>query len=338
MTPRAAIVGIEGHALAGHERALFARRPPLGFILFARNISEPEGVAALVASLRDAVGRSHAPVLIDQEGGRVVRLGPPHWRRAPAAAELAAVPDAARAVELNSRLIAEELHALGIDVDCLPVLDLAIAGAHRIIGSRAYGADPDRVANLGGAACAGLLAGGVLPVIKHIPGHGRARADSHQALPVVDTDRHTLAASDFVPFAQLADMPIAMTAHIVYAAIDPDLPATLSPAVIAGVIRGEIGFQGFLVSDDLAMGALSGTPALRTAAALAAGCDAVLMCSGKAGDNAAVLEAATPLEGAADARWQAARARLRAREAFDAARAAGELASLLAPVSPRPDG
>lgn len=240
---------------------------------------------ALVEALRAAVGRGDAPVLIDQEGGRVARLGPPHWRAAPAQGRFAALARAdrsaaRRAARLNARLIAAELHGLGITVDCLPVLDLPRPGAHAIIGDRALGEEPETVIELGQAVCEGLLEGGVLPVVKHIPGHGRAQADSHLALPMVEAAVAELQASDFRPFAALSQAPIAMTAHVVYAAFDATLPATLSRRVIAEVIRGEIGFDGLLVSDDLSMAALEGPLAQRARAALDAGCDVVLHCNG----------------------------------------------------------
>jgi beta-N-acetylhexosaminidase len=240
-------------------------------------------------------------VLIDQEGGRVARLKPPVWPRYPAAARLAALPEAEEAVRLAARLIADDLAALGVTVDAMPVLDLPVAGADGVIGDRAYGGEPARVAQLGRAACDGLLAGGVLPIVKHIPGHGRARVDSHTALPVVDDDLPTLEATDFAPFRALADAPWAMTAHVVFSAVD-ERPATLSPVVIDRVIRGAIGFGGVLVSDDIGMGALGGGFADRAAAALAAGCDAVLHCSGRLDEMRAAAEGAAPLTAEAAAR------------------------------------
>ena len=238
-----------------------------------------------------------APVLIDQEGGRVARLRPPHWRLYPSAASLASLPNSSAelAVRLAARLIADDLTQLGITVDCLPVLDLAVAGADPVIGDRAYGGDPERVARLARAVCAGLLEGGVLPVIKHIPGHGRARVDSHHACPLVETAREELVCSDFAPFRALAGMPWAMTAHIVYTAVDPALPATLSPRVVAEVIRREIGFDGVLISDDLSMKALGGDLGERTRQALAAGCDLALHCNGDAAEMEKVAAAAGPI-------------------------------------------
>ena len=266
-----------------------------------------KAVRALADAMRAAVGRADAPVLIDQEGGRVARLRPPHWRHPPSAARFGEMarrdPDAAAtAAELNGQLIAAELRALGITVDCVPVLDVPGPGMHVVIGDRAYAETADMVARLGRATCDGLLSGGVLPVIKHIPGHGRARADSHAELPVVDAPRAELEAVDFAPFRALADMPWGMTAHVVYGAIDPDRPATTSAAVIGDVIRGWMGFDGLLLSDDLCMAALSGTPGARTRAALDAGCDVALHCNGAFEDMVAVAEAAGAMTEAACAR------------------------------------
>ncbi len=298
--PRPVIFGCAGERLGAAERRFFAEADPLGFILFRRNCREPGQLRDLVASLRDCVGRADAPVLIDQEGGRVARLGSPHWRRHPAAAELAREGEAA--VFGTAREIAADLAGLGITVDCAPVLDLRIAGADQVIGDRSFGADPAAVARFGRAWCDGLLAGGVLPVLKHIPGHGRARADSHVACPAVDAAADELAASDFAPFRALAEMPWAMTAHVVYTAFDPDAPATLSSSVIGGAIRGTIGFDGVLISDDLSMGALSGPLGARAAAALAAGCDLALHCSGRLAEMEEIAAATGPLAAATAAR------------------------------------
>ena len=299
LPPAAAILGCSGPALTDGERRFFARVNPVGFILFARNIATPAQVAALVADLRATVGRADAPVLIDQEGGRVQRLKPPHWRKAPAGAPFArlAARDPAAAVaalRLNYRLIGRELAALGIDVDCAPVLDVPVAGADDVIGDRALGADPVMVATLGRAVVDGLLDEGVLPVIKHIPGHGRAMVDSHHALPTVHAARADLEAQDFPPFRALADAPWAMTAHVVYTAID-DLPATTSAKVIGEVIRGLIGFDGVLVSDDLSMKALGGGFDERARRALEAGCDLVLHCNGDMAEMEAVAAGTLPL-------------------------------------------
>jgi beta-N-acetylhexosaminidase len=300
--PLAILFGCAGERLSAAERAFFADADPLGFMLFQRNCREPDQVRALVAEMRDCVGRDDAPVLVDQEGGRVARLKPPHWRRYPAPAQLAALPEAEEAVWLGARLIADELAGLGVTIDCLPVLDLPVADADGVIGDRAYGSDPTQVARLGRVACEGLLAGGVLPVVKHMPGHGRARVDSHRALPVVDADVGLLEETDFAPFRALADMPWAMTAHVVFGALDARRPATLSPMVIDRVIRGSIGFAGVLVSDDIGMGALAGGFGERAAGALAAGCDLAMHCSGRLDEMAAAAAAASPLRPEAAAR------------------------------------
>jgi beta-N-acetylhexosaminidase len=301
---KAAIFGCAGKSLSARERDFFAANNPFGFILFARNVDAPDQVRALVQALRESVGRPDAPVLIDQEGGRVARLKPPHWRAAPAAARIAALADqdmdaACEAAWLNARLIGGELAALGIDVDCAPVCDVPVAGSHDVIGDRAYGTDPTRVAAIARAAALGFIDAGVLPVIKHIPGHGRARADSHLQLPTVDAARAELESADFVPFRAMRDMPWGMTAHVRYTALDPDRPATLSPTIIRDIIRGEIGFDGLLLTDDLSMKALGGSFAERTSAALAAGCDVALHCNGEMGEMEAVAAAAPPLTEAA---------------------------------------
>jgi beta-N-acetylhexosaminidase len=297
-------LGCFGERLTASERNFFAATDPLGFILFRRNCSSPDQVRDLVGSLRGCIGRDDAPVLIDQEGGRVTRLRPPHWRRYPSAACFGSLPDpsAATAVRLGARLIADDLAQLGITVDCLPVLDLPVSGADVVIGDRAYGSDPERVARLAGAVCAGLLDGAVLPVLKHIPGHGRARVDSHYACPRVETGFEELARTDFAPFRALAAMPWAMTAHIVYSAINPSAPATLSSRVVAEIIRGEIGFDGVLVSDDLSMRALGGGLRERTRQALAAGCDLALHCNGDPGEMEEVVAAARPISSLTAAR------------------------------------
>lgn len=321
--PLAAILGCAGERLSSAERDFFAAVDPLGFILFKRNCGDPSQVARLVAELRAAVRREDAPVLIDQEGGRVARLGPPHWPAYPAPARIAALDGdaAAAAARVGARLIADDLARLGITVDCFPLLDLALPSADRVIGDRAWSGDPAVVARLGRAACDGLLQGHITPVIKHIPGHGRAGVDSHRALPRVAAPRDLLERTDFAPFRALRDMPWAMTAHVVYEGIDPELPATLSPRVIGEAIRGSIGFDGVLISDDLSMGALSGSFAARTAAALAAGCDLVLHCNGDAAEMREVAGAARPLSEAA--RRRLAAARLPAPTPFD--RAAAEM-------------
>lgn len=296
MASRAFITGLAGLTLADSERAFLRDAKPWGGILFKRNISSPEQVSELIQSFRDALGWE-APVLIDQEGGRVQRLGPPHWPVYPPGARYGALYDKDKSVglaaaKLAGHLIAADLIALGIDVDCLPIADVPVANGDPVIGDRAYGTEPGKVAAIAGAMAAGLLAGGVLPVLKHLPGHGRATADSHLKLPVVDTDRATLEATDFAAFKPLNRLPLGMTAHVVFSAIDPDAPATTSVTMVREVIRGSIGFDGLLMSDDVSMNALSGTIAERSRAALAAGCDVVLHCNGKLDEMAAVASAA----------------------------------------------
>ncbi len=290
------IFGCAGTSLTPDEQDFFRKTNPFGFILFERNCDTPEQVRALTDSLRSCIGRADAPVLIDQEGGRVTRLKQPHWREAPAPSRFAELANdhpeqAMQAARLNARLMAADLLALGITVNCTPVLDIPQPDADPIIGDRALGLEPDRVASLGRAVCEGFLAGGVLPVIKHIPGHGRATADSHKALPVVDTDIAELRAVDFEPFRALNDMPWAMTAHVLYRVLDSDAPATTSKKVIDDVIRGLIDFQGVLISDDLSMQALSGGFAERAAASLQAGCDLVLHCNGDLAEMEAIHSA-----------------------------------------------
>ncbi len=328
----AAIFGCAGHALTWREAAFFREVSPWGFILFKRNIDSPDQVRALVSELRATVERPDAPVLIDQEGGRVARLTPPHWRRYPPGLAYGQIVGAETRREitwLGARLMARDLFELGINVDCAPVLDVPAPGGHEIIGDRAYGDTPEIVAELGRAAAEGLMAGGVVPIIKHIPGHGRAAADSHLDLPVVSASLTDLEARDFAPFKALADLPMAMTAHVVYAAMDPDLPATTSSEVIERVIRGEIGFDGLLISDDLSMKALSGDFEGRARDALHAGCDIVLHCNGDPAEMTSVARGARPLDGAAARRAGAALMRVaggpqpfdaaQARERFDAA-------------------
>ncbi|WP_337186128.1 beta-N-acetylhexosaminidase [Phenylobacterium sp.] len=322
MTVGACILGCSGTVLTGDERAFFAEARPWGFILFARNIGAPDQVRALTGALRDAVARADAPILVDQEGGRVQRLGPPHWRRYPAAGDFPRLRDLAAArdlVRLGARLMAHDLAAVGVDVNCLPVLDTPGAGAHGVIGDRAYAEDPDVVAVLGRAAAEGLIAGGVLPVVKHIPGHGRARADSHEVLPVVEASLDELSARDFVPFRALSDMPMGMTAHVRFAALDRRRPATLSRRTIRGAVRGAIGFEGLLISDDIGMKALSGPLEERARAARAAGCDVVLHGAGDLAGMREVAAGAGRLRGASARRARAALARRpRVPEPFDA--------------------
>ena len=329
-----AIYGCAGLRLSGEERAFFRETQPWGFIVFGRNIADPAQLAALVSELRDTVNDDTAPVLIDQEGGRVARLKPPHWKaRVPAArfGDLHAKdPERARkAAYLNARLMAAELTAVGINVDCVPVLDVPVEGADDIIGDRAFSREPSVIIDLGRAVIEGMIEGGVLPVMKHIPGHGRATADSHLALPRVATEAEILSATDFVTFRSLNQCPIAMTAHVVYEDIDPQRPATTSPKVIRDVIRGEIGFDGLLLSDDVSMQALSGPISVRAKAALFAGCDIVLHCNGKMEEMREVAEEAKPLEDAALKRADAARAHLGKRDDFDSEGAEVRLAELL---------
>ncbi|MCX7356498.1 MAG: beta-N-acetylhexosaminidase [Alphaproteobacteria bacterium] len=333
--PRAVIFGCAGPRLSPSEASFFRETDPLGFILFARNCIDPDQIRALVDSLRAAGGRADAPVLIDQEGGRVMRLCPPHWPDRPAAARFAALAErdedaAARAAKLNARLIANDLHALGITVDCAPVLDVRRPETHDVIGDRAYGENPGQVAALGRAVAEGFLEGGVLPVVKHVPGHGRARADSHLELPAVETPRAELEVSDFAPFRELADMPWAMTAHVLYTALDAKHPATTSPSIVAEVIRGWIGFDGVLLSDDLSMKALGGSFAERTRLSLGAGCDVALHCNGNPGEMEQIATACAALTPAARRRIAAGEARRGRPAAFDTREAAAALDALLA--------
>jgi len=329
----AAIYGCSGHKLTAEERAFFAETKPWGFILFRRNVDSPDQVKALVDELRDSIGRDDAPVLIDQEGGRVQRLGPPHWPKyPPGAAYLQATGNVAAArelVRLGARLIAHDLRALGITVDCVPVLDVPVPGAHDIIGDRAYAQDPATVAQLGRAAAEGLLAGGVLPIIKHIPGHGRAFSDSHHDLPVVETDLATLDAWDFAPFKALSDMPMAMTAHVVFTAVDAKRPATTSRKGIR-LMREHLGFAGLIMSDDLSMKALSGTLTERAEQSLKAGCDVVLHCNGDLGEMRQVAEGTGKLKGEAKRRAEASLNRIvRTPEPLDVAEARAQLEAAL---------
>ena len=297
---KAVIFAPLGPALGEDERAFFRASNPLGFILMGRNCVEPGQVRRLLGELRACVGREDAPVMIDQEGGRVARLGPPHWRRPPPAARFGALAArAAEAARLNARLIAAELIDLGITVDCAPVVDVPAPGAHEAIGDRAFGVDPERVTLLGRAVCDGLIAGGVAPVIKHAPGQGRASADSHVALPVVAAARAELGRIDFAPFRALSAMPWAITAHVVYTNLDADAPASTSAGVIADAIRGDIGFEGVLVSDDIGMAALGGGMGARAAAVIAAGCDVALHCSGGMAEMAEIAAAVGALSEAA---------------------------------------
>jgi len=331
---RAAVVGVAGLQLDADEQRLLGSSPPWGFILFKRNCDSPDQVRRLVQELRQASGRPDAPVLIDQEGGRVQRLQPPHWPDRPAARRIGALAlsDLAAGREaafLQARLIAHDLHALGITINCAPVLDLALPQQTRAIGDRAFSPDPGTVAALGQSSIEGYLAGGVLPVIKHLPGHGRARVDSHEALPVVEEARALLADTDWAPFRACADAPLAISAHVLYTALDRDRPATLSPGIIDDLIRGAIGFAGPLLSDDLSMGALGGSLGERAAAARAAGCDIAVHCNGRQDEMIEVLDAAGPLEGHAATRVAQAMARQAPPQAFDPPAALARLTELL---------
>jgi len=321
MAARAFITGLSGLNVSANERAFLREAQPWGLIIFKRNVNTPQQVTELTKSFRDAVGWA-APVLVDQEGGRVQRLGPPHWPIFPPGARYGAIYDrdvasGLAAARLGGHLIAAELSVLGIDVDCLPLADVLVPGADPVIGDRAYGTEPGKVAAIAGAIAQGLLAGGVLPVLKHLPGHGRASVDSHAKLPVVDTDRATLESTDFAAFRPLASLPLGMTAHVVFSAIDPVAPATTSVTMVREVIRGFIGFRGLLMSDDVSMKALSGTIAERSRAAFAAGCDVVLHCNGDLNEMSAVASQAPELKGEAAKRAEAALAQRKAPEEFD---------------------
>lgn len=302
MGSKAFTSGCLGYSLTADEIAFFRNERPWGFILFLRNIDEAAQVQDLCASFRDAVNDPDAPILIDQEGGRVQRLRPPNWQKYPSAATLADIykdssEDGMRAVWLMSRLHAYDLLKLGITINCLPVLDVLLPSAHDAIGDRSYGRDPHMVTKLGRAACDGLLAGGVMPVIKHMPGQGRSKLDSHLELPVVEATLTELEASDFVPFKALADISMAMTAHIVYQDLDPDCPATTSSMIISQIIRKKIGFDGLLMSDDVSMNALSGDCGERSKSVFDAGCDVVLHCNGKMDEMRLVAENSPELSG-----------------------------------------
>jgi beta-N-acetylhexosaminidase len=333
MSTRAFITGVSGTVLTAAEREFIRGMRPWGFILFKRNIEAPNQVSALVDELRNCLGEADAPVLIDQEGGRVARLGPPHWPVYPPGAMFGALYDldpalGLTAARLSSRLIAADLIDLGISVDCLPLADVPVAGADAVIGNRAYGTEPAKVAAIARAVTEGLEQGGVLPVLKHIPGHGRAAADSHFRLPTVDTSKEELERTDFAAFQPLADLPMAMTAHVVFSALDPVHPATTSATIIRQVIRGVIGFQGLLMSDDVSMNALAGSIAERTRAIVNAGCDMVLHCNGKLDEMRDVARETPELAGEALDRARRALASRRAPAPFDRQAARAELDAL----------
>ena len=335
MNTRAFITGVSGPELSATEREFIRSERPWGFILFKRNIETPEQVIILVQELRKVVGEPDAPVLIDQEGGRVQRLGPPHWPVYPPGAAFGTLYDIDRALglsaaRLSARLIAADLAELGITVDCLPLADLPVAGADAVIGNRAYGTEPAKVAAIARTVTQGLEQGGILPVLKHIPGHGRATADTHFRLPEVDTAKTELERTDFAAFQPLADLPMAMTAHVVFSALDPAHPATTSATIIEQVIRGVIGFQGLLMSDDVSMNALSGSIAERTRAIFAAGCDVVLHCNGDLDEMREVAAETPELSGKALERAGRALASRRPPQPFDRVAARAELDALMA--------
>ena len=333
--PRAVLFGCAGAVLTADERAFFRDADPLGFILFARNVATPDQARRLVDDLRSCVARGDAPVLIDQEGGRVARLKPPHWGKAPPARAFGALyerdPEAGlEAAALNARLLAVDVASIGADVDCLPVLDLGLPQTHAAIGDRAFAARPEAVAALGRAVADGLLAEGVLPVVKHMPGHGRATVDSHLALPRVAAPLEVLERADFVPFQLLADLPWGMTAHLLFEAIDPATPITISAGALQDVIRGHIGFDGLLLSDDLSMQALGGTLGERAARSIAAGCDVALHCNGRMDEMKQVASQTGPLTDRGWQRFQAGRSALvRQRAPMPRAEASRRLAGLL---------
>lgn len=330
MSGRGAYVfGLAGPRLSSSERAFFAEADPFGFILFGRNVEDPEQLSWLTTELREAVGWN-APIFIDQEGGRVARLGAPYWRTWISPLDQVAQNrrHAARAMYLRYRIIADELRAVGIDGNCAPVVDIAQADTHEILRNRCYGDDVVHVADIAASAAEGLVAGGVLPIMKHIPGQGRATTDSHLELPRVKAKEKVLRISDFLAFEAVSGLPIAMTAHVVYEAIDQDRPATLSPDVIA-MIRSRIGFDGLLMSDDISMQALSGPVGDRAAVAIAAGCDMVLHCNGDSTEMEAVAAAAGAMSADAARRAEAALGWRRAPDAIDIAALEDEFRSLM---------
>lgn len=337
MPQLAAIVGgISGAELTPDERAFFKDADPWGYILFQRNCVSRAQVRRLTDELREISGRDNLPILIDEEGGRVQRLKPPEWRQRQPMRSFGALCelDEARGIEalrLNTQILAEDLAELGVTVDCIPCLDLPAQGAHAIIGDRAFGADPALIARLGRIVAEEAEAAGILPVIKHIPGHGRANVDSHESMPRVSTPHDVLSASDFAPFKALSDMPMAMTAHVVYEAIDPENCATLSKTMIKSIIREEIGFDGLLMSDDLSMKALDQDLAKTAAACLQAGCDIALHCNGTVPEMEKLAEGLVPLSGLAKKRADNALSRLRrSTKQISVAHAEARLKELLA--------
>jgi beta-N-acetylhexosaminidase len=338
VAPHAVVFGCEGLKLSAAEASFFRTADPVGFILFQRNCADPEQVRALTAALRDCTGRADTFVLIDQEGGRVQRLKPPHWRRRPAMRAFGTLhaeqpQKAVRLAWALARAMAADLHDLGITVDCAPVLDRAVNETHDAIGDRSAGSAVAAIAALGNAQIEGFLAGGVLPMIKHVPGHGRAQKDSHHELPVADASAGVLEATDFAPFRRLNHSPFAMTGHVVFPAIDPDAPATLSAKVVSEVIRGAIGFDGCLLTDDVSMKALTGGIDSRARRALAAGCDVVLHCNGKMAEMEAAAGAVPRLDGDALRRVVAAQRMLKPPKPVDIAALEEELAQMFGAVA-----
>jgi beta-N-acetylhexosaminidase len=309
--PRAIIFGTSGPTLSQGERRFLAAADPYGFILFRRNVENPAQVRRLVSELRDSVGRADAPVLIDQEGGRVARLGQPHWPKLPPARTIGLLAErdlakGLRAATALGRAIGGLLADLGIDVACAPVVDLLLPETHGVIGDRAFSDSPELVGALASAVCGGLRDAGVTPIVKHSPGHGRAKVDSHLALPVIAAGRDVLGATDFAAFRLVRDAPWAMVAHCVYQAFDAELPASTSAVTISEAIRGAIGFDGLLIADDIGMKALRGTLAESAAATLAAGCDLTLHCSGVLSEMEEIAPAVAPLGDAARRRLESA--------------------------------
>jgi beta-N-acetylhexosaminidase len=334
MSTRAFITGVSGTELSAAEREFMRSARPWGFILFKRNVETPAQVSLLVRQLRESINDPEAPVLIDQEGGRVQRFGPPHWPIYPPGAVFGVLYDIDRALglsaaRLSARLIAGDLLETGVTVDCLPLADVPVPGADAVIGNRAYGTEPQKVAAIARAVTEGLEQGGILPVLKHIPGHGRATADTHFRLPVVDTPRAELERVDFAAFQPLADLPMAMTAHVVFGALDPAHPATTSATIIEQVIRGVIGFQGLLMSDDVSMNALAGSIAERTRAIVAAGCDMVLHCNGRLDEMREVAAETPELSDKALQRARMALASRKPPQPFDRLAARAELDGLI---------
>jgi len=333
MSVGAAIFGCAGPSLSAGEAAFFRDCNPWAFILFSRNVETPTQVRRLCAELRESVGRD-ALIFVDQEGGRVQRLAEPHWRKAPRASKFDRLYDycpqkAKRAVWLNFRLIAQELRDVGITANCAPVIDLPVSGAHRIISDRAFSVHPSIMNHLANACMAGLTAGGVVPVIKHIPGHGRAKVDSHASLPIIDTDISDLEASDFIPFQALAQAPMAMTAHVLLTQVDKNKPVTISKTAMSKIVRGKLSYDGLVMSDDLDMKALKGSLTSLTQQTLAAGCDIALQCSGKLPAMVNVAKGLKPLSGKALRRARVAEYMSDHIDNFDKAEGLAEYESLM---------